>query len=105
MLAKCQQAYDGDDDGEAEAGADESGERDEVEASGGHVHFAVDAEEARAIILKLCRDVGATTVTTADGIDSIDAEGAADGVALAIAATGAPFAVTFEPVAPAGTGW
>ena len=29
----------------------------------GHVHFAEDAEHARAIILKLCRDVGAKTVT------------------------------------------
>lgn len=31
--------------------------------SGGHVHWAADAEEARAIILQICRDVGAKTVT------------------------------------------
>jgi L-lactate dehydrogenase complex protein LldF len=31
--------------------------------SGGHVHWAADAEEARAIILKICRDVDAKTVT------------------------------------------
>ena len=34
-----------------------------VIASGGQVHWAADAEEARAIILKICRDVGARTVT------------------------------------------
>ena len=31
---------------------------DKVEASGGHVHFAETAQDARDIILKLCRDVG-----------------------------------------------
>ena len=34
-----------------------------VEASGGHVHFAETAQDARDIILKLCRDVNAKTVT------------------------------------------
>ncbi len=34
-----------------------------VESSGGHVHFAEDAQDARDIILKLCRDAGAKTVT------------------------------------------
>src|SRR5690242_6887562 len=34
-----------------------------VKASGGHVHFARDAEEARAIILEICREAGARTVT------------------------------------------
>ncbi|MGO4704814.1 LutB/LldF family L-lactate oxidation iron-sulfur protein [Microvirga sp. 2MCAF38] len=34
-----------------------------VKASGGHVHFARDAGEAREIILSLCRDVNARTVT------------------------------------------
>jgi L-lactate dehydrogenase complex protein LldF len=34
-----------------------------VKASGGHVHFAVDAAEARAITLEICRKVGAKTVT------------------------------------------
>ncbi len=36
---------------------------DKVEKSGGHVHFAETAEDARNIILKLCRNVGAKTVT------------------------------------------
>ncbi len=36
---------------------------DKVEKSGGHVHFAETAEDARNIILQLCRDVGAKTVT------------------------------------------
>ena len=36
---------------------------DKVEASGGHVHFAETAEDARDIILKLCRSVNAKTVT------------------------------------------
>ncbi|MGB8817731.1 MAG: LutB/LldF family L-lactate oxidation iron-sulfur protein [Rhizobiaceae bacterium] len=36
---------------------------EKVEKSGGHVHFAETAEDARNIILKLCRDVGAKTVT------------------------------------------
>jgi L-lactate dehydrogenase complex protein LldF len=34
-----------------------------VKASGGHVHFARNAEEARDIILGICRDAGARTVT------------------------------------------
>ncbi len=34
-----------------------------VIASGGHVHWARDAAEARQIILKLCRDAGAKSVT------------------------------------------
>ena len=34
-----------------------------VLASGGHVHFAADAEEARRITLEICRKVGAKTVT------------------------------------------
>jgi L-lactate dehydrogenase complex protein LldF len=34
-----------------------------VEAAGGHVHFAVTAEEARRIVLGICRKVGARTVT------------------------------------------
>jgi L-lactate dehydrogenase complex protein LldF len=34
-----------------------------VTASGGHVHFARNAEEARAIILSICREVDARTVT------------------------------------------
>ncbi len=34
-----------------------------VERSGGHVHWAATAEEARAIVLTICRDAGARTVT------------------------------------------
>lgn len=34
-----------------------------VTASGGHVHYARDAAEARAIITRLCRELGAKTVT------------------------------------------
>ncbi|NIX78066.1 LutB/LldF family L-lactate oxidation iron-sulfur protein [Microvirga terricola] len=34
-----------------------------VTASGGHVHFARNAEDARDIILSLCREAGAKTVT------------------------------------------
>ncbi len=34
-----------------------------VIASGGHVHWARDAAEARQIVLKLCRDAGAKSVT------------------------------------------
>jgi L-lactate dehydrogenase complex protein LldF len=34
-----------------------------VVANGGHVHFAVDAEEARRIVLDVCRRLGAKTVT------------------------------------------
>ncbi len=34
-----------------------------VKASGGHVHFARTAEEARGIILGICREAGARTVT------------------------------------------
>jgi L-lactate dehydrogenase complex protein LldF len=36
---------------------------DKVKASGGHVHFARNAEEARDVILAICRDAGARTVT------------------------------------------
>jgi L-lactate dehydrogenase complex protein LldF len=36
---------------------------EKVRASGGHVHFARDAEEARRIILDICREAGAKTVT------------------------------------------
>jgi L-lactate dehydrogenase complex protein LldF len=36
---------------------------DKVKASGGHVHFARNAEEARDVILGICRDAGARTVT------------------------------------------
>ncbi len=34
-----------------------------VQENGGHVHWCRDAEEARATILKICRDAGARTVT------------------------------------------
>jgi len=34
-----------------------------VKAAGGHVHFAVTAEEARQIVLAICRNAGARTVT------------------------------------------
>ena len=34
-----------------------------VSESGGHVHFAVDAAEARKIVLEICRKAGARTVT------------------------------------------
>jgi L-lactate dehydrogenase complex protein LldF len=34
-----------------------------VQAAGGHVHFAVTAEEARQTVLEICRKVGARTVT------------------------------------------
>jgi len=36
---------------------------EKVKASGGHVHFARNADEARDIILRICRDAGAKTVT------------------------------------------
>ena len=36
---------------------------EKVTASGGHVHFARNAEEARGIILSICQDAGARTVT------------------------------------------
>jgi L-lactate dehydrogenase complex protein LldF len=36
---------------------------EKVKASGGHVHFARTADEARAVILGICRDAGARTVT------------------------------------------
>ena len=36
---------------------------EKVTASGGHVHFARNAEEARDIILSICQDAGARTVT------------------------------------------
>src|SRR6478735_6564028 len=34
---------------------------EKVRASGGHVHFARNAEEARAVILSICREAGART--------------------------------------------
>ncbi|MCP6151378.1 4Fe-4S ferredoxin, partial [Klebsiella pneumoniae] len=34
-----------------------------VRAAGGHVHFAVDAAEARDIVTDICRRLGAKTVT------------------------------------------
>lgn len=34
-----------------------------VKSQGGHVHWAADAEEARQIVLKICQDAGARTVT------------------------------------------
>src|SRR5215510_10175064 len=34
-----------------------------VQAAGGQVHFALTAEHARAIVLDICRKVGARTVT------------------------------------------
>ncbi|HEY7386327.1 MAG TPA: LutB/LldF family L-lactate oxidation iron-sulfur protein [Beijerinckiaceae bacterium] len=36
---------------------------DKVRSSGGHVHFARNAEEARNIVLTICRTAGAQTVT------------------------------------------
>ena len=36
---------------------------EKVTASGGHVHFARNAEEARDIILSICQEAGARTVT------------------------------------------
>ncbi|QRM28648.1 LutB/LldF family L-lactate oxidation iron-sulfur protein [Microvirga sp. VF16] len=36
---------------------------EKVQASGGHVHFARNADEARDIILTICREAGAKTVT------------------------------------------
>jgi L-lactate dehydrogenase complex protein LldF len=36
---------------------------DRVAAAGGHVHFAVTSEDARAIVLDICRAAGARTVT------------------------------------------
>jgi len=36
---------------------------DKVEAGGGHVHWCVDADAARAAVLAICRRVGARTVT------------------------------------------
>ncbi|MFG1180674.1 lactate utilization protein B [Xanthobacter sp. DSM 14520] len=36
---------------------------EKVKAAGGHVHFAVDAAEARDVVTKICRDLGARTVT------------------------------------------
>ena len=34
-----------------------------VEKAGGHVHWAADADEAKAIVLGICRDAGAKTAT------------------------------------------
>ena len=36
---------------------------DNVEASGGHVHWCATADDARAAVLKICQDAGARTVT------------------------------------------
>ena len=36
---------------------------EKVKTSGGHVHFARNADEARAVILGICREAGARTVT------------------------------------------
>ena len=63
---------------------------EKVKASGGHVHFARDAAEARDIILGICRETNAKTVTKgksmiseeiginhhleANGITPVDAE-------------------------------
>ncbi len=45
-----------------------------VEASGGHVHFAETAQDARDIILKLCRDANAKTVTKGKSMVSEEIE-------------------------------
>ncbi len=45
-----------------------------VEASGGHVHFAESAQDARDIILTLCRDANAKTVTKGKSMVSEEIE-------------------------------
>lgn len=45
-----------------------------VLASGGHVHYAVDAEDARQIILKICKDLNAKTVTKGKSMISEEIE-------------------------------
>ena len=45
-----------------------------VEASGGHVHFAETAQDARDIILKLCRDANAKSVTKGKSMVSEEIE-------------------------------
>jgi L-lactate dehydrogenase complex protein LldF len=45
-----------------------------VTAAGGHVHYAVDAEEARQIILKICKDLNAKTVTKGKSMISEEIE-------------------------------
>jgi L-lactate dehydrogenase complex protein LldF len=45
-----------------------------VTAQGGHVHYAVDAEEARQIILKICKDLNAKTVTKGKSMISEEIE-------------------------------
>ncbi|MBZ6076163.1 LutB/LldF family L-lactate oxidation iron-sulfur protein [Microvirga puerhi] len=47
---------------------------EKVKGSGGHVHFARDAEEARAIILSICREAGARTVTKGKSMISEEIE-------------------------------
>src|SRR5215210_79535 len=47
---------------------------EKVKASGGHVHFARDAAEARDIILKICGDTGAKTVTKGKSMISEEIE-------------------------------
>jgi L-lactate dehydrogenase complex protein LldF len=47
---------------------------EKVKASGGHVHFARTAEEAREIILGICRDAGAKTVTKGKSMISEEIE-------------------------------
>jgi L-lactate dehydrogenase complex protein LldF len=47
---------------------------EKVKASGGHVHFARDAAEARDIILSICRDAGAKTVTKGKSMISEEIE-------------------------------
>jgi L-lactate dehydrogenase complex protein LldF len=45
-----------------------------VTAQGGHVHYAVNAEEARAIVLDLCRKAGARSVTKGKSMVSEEME-------------------------------
>lgn len=47
---------------------------EKVKASGGHVHFARNAEEARDIILTICREAGARTVTKGKSMISEEIE-------------------------------
>ena len=47
---------------------------EKVRSSGGHVHFARDAQEARDIILTICREAGAKTVTKGKSMISEEIE-------------------------------
>jgi L-lactate dehydrogenase complex protein LldF len=47
---------------------------EKVKSSGGYVHFARNADEAREIILKICRDAGAKTVTKGKSMISEEIE-------------------------------